>query len=196
MTESVSVSSGIASRYAAALFDLAIEGGDVDMLDSNIDAVRDVLERSRDFRSLINSPIYSRDEMGAAVDKVAVKIGLGQLMRNTLGLMAEKRRLFVLPVMLDRLEALLDERRGVVTAEIVAARELSESEMKTLSDTLCSASGKVVRFKVKVDNGLIGGITARLGSKLVDASVKTKLANLKNALKEIDIPKEVEIDEH
>ena len=185
MTESVSVSSGIASRYAAALFDLTLEEGEIDALSSDISTVRGVLAAGDDFKSLIFSPIYSRDEMAAAVDAVAERTGLGQLMRNTLALMASKRRLFVLPVMLDRLESLLDEHRGVVTAEIVAAKVLSEAELSALKETLRGASGKDVRFQIRVDESLIGGISARLGSRLVDATVKTKLANLKNTLREV-----------
>ncbi len=186
MTESVSVSSGIASRYAAALFELVLEENLIDELFSDIVSVREVLAAGGGFDSLIASPIYSRQEMAAAVEAVAARIGLGRLMRNTLALMASKRRLFVLPAMLDRLETMLDEHRGVVTAEIAAARELNESESAALKTALRGACGKDVRFEIRVDESLIGGVSARLGSRLVDATVKAKLANLKNALREVE----------
>lgn len=185
MSESVSITSGIASRYAAALFELTAEAGEIDVLDDDIAGVRAVLAAGDDFRTLINSPIYSREEMAAAAAAIAERIGLSGLTRNTLALMASKRRLFALPAMLDALEALLDERRGVVSAEIVAAHALSEDELATLKDTLRGAVGKDVRFDVRVDETLIGGVSARLGSKLVDATVKTRLSNLKNALREV-----------
>ena len=185
MSESVSVTSGIASRYAAALFELTEEAGGLDVLDDDIAAVRAVLAAGDDFRTLINSPVYSREEMAAAAAAIADRIGLGDMTRNTLALMASKRRLFALPAMLDALEALLDERRGVVSAEIVAAHALSEAELTSLQETLRGAVGKDVRFEVKIDETLIGGVSARLGSKLVDATVKTKLSNLKNALREV-----------
>ena len=185
MSESVSVTSGIAARYAAALFELSEEADEIDALDDDIAAVRAVLAAGEDFRTLINSPIYSREEMAAAVAAIAERIGLGGLTRNTLALMASKRRLFALPAMLDALEALLDQRRGVVSAEIVAAHALSETELARLKESLRGAVGKDVRFEVKVDETLIGGVAARLGSKLVDATVKTKLSNLKNALREV-----------
>ena len=165
MSESASVTSGIAARYAAALFELTAEAGEIDALDDDIAAVRAVLAAGDDFRTLINSPIYSRGEMAAAAAAVADRVGLSSLTRSTLALMASKRRLFALPAMLDALEALLDERRGVVSAEIVAAHALSDSELASLKETLRGAVGKDVRFEVKVDETLIGGVSARLGSK-------------------------------
>lgn len=185
MTESVSVSSGIASRYATALFELSLEENDINSISSDIAALREVDDAGDEFNALITSPIYSRDEMSAAISAIAMRVGLSQLMCNTLALMAAKRRLFVLPIMLDQLEAMVDDHRGVVTAEIVVAKELSEEELASLKDTLRGSSGKDVRFAVKIDESLIGGISARLGSRLVDASIKTKLANLKNALREV-----------
>lgn len=185
MSESVSVTSGIASRYAAALFELTEEAGEIDVLDDDIAGVRAALVAGDDFRTLINSPIYSREEMAAAAAAIAERLALSGLTRNTLALMASKRRLFALPAMLDALEALLDERRGVVSAEIVAAHALSEAELASLKDTLRGAVGKDVRIEIRIDESQIGGVSARLGSKLVDATVKTKLSNLKNALREV-----------
>ncbi|MCY3878439.1 MAG: ATP synthase F1 subunit delta [Rhodobacteraceae bacterium] len=185
MTNNVTISAGIASRYATALFELAKDSGSLDSLDSDIAVLRGILSTGGDFRALIASPIYSRDEMQSAVSAIARRAELGVLMSNTLALMASKRRLFVLPGMLDRLEALLDDHRGIITAEVVAAEELSGDELAGLKETLRRASGRDIRFEITVDAGVIGGVSAKLGSRLVDATVKTKLSNLRNALREV-----------
>ncbi len=184
MTESVSVSSGIASRYASALFELSLEENDIETVSKDISALRYALAVAGDLRALIKSPIVSRDEMAAAMEAIATRIGLSLLMRKTLAVMASKRRLFVLPIMLEQLETKINDHQGVVTAEIISAKELNDHELASLKESLHQASGKKVRFEVKIDESLIGGISARLGSRLVDASIKTKLTNLKNALSE------------
>lgn len=186
MAESISVSSSIATRYATALFELALEENRIEVLFEEIEKIRELLEEGDAFKVLIISPIYSRDDVANAVDAIAERIGLGRLMKNTLALMASKRRLFALPIMLDKLEAMLDKYQGIVSAEIVTAHELSEDEIITLKETLREASGQDVRFNVRVDKSLIGGISARLGSRLVDATVRTKLENLKNSLREVE----------
>ena len=186
LTESVSVTSGIASRYAAALFELALDEGDIESLPNDISGVRSLLNADGGFRQLITSPVYTRSEMASAITAISKRIGLGQFMHNCVALMALKRRLFALPAMVDHLESLLDAHRRTMTAEIVAARELTAEELANLQDVLRDVSGKNVRFEVRVDTSLIGGIAARLGSRLVDSTVKTKLKNLKNALKEAE----------
>ncbi len=186
LSDNISMTSGIASRYAAALFELFLESSALDSLEADIAAMRDALAVSEDLRTLIKSPVYSRGDMADAIDAVAEKVGLSALTRNTLALMASKRRLFVVSAMLDCLEDHLDSHRGVVTAEITAAHELSQAELTSLKDALRTAAGQDVRFSVNVDNRLIGGLSARLGSKLVDATIRTKLTNLKSALREVE----------
>lgn len=185
MAESVSVSTGIAVRYATALFDLALEENQIQVLSNDILTVQELLDKGGSFNSMIISPIYSREDMAAAVKAIAERVGLGQFMKNTLSLMASNRRLFTLPMMLDKLVSLLDNYHGIVTAEIISSHELNENEMNSLVETLRGASGKDIRLDIKVDESLIGGISARLGSRLVDATVKTKLTNLKNKLSEV-----------
>jgi F-type H+-transporting ATPase subunit delta len=185
VTEPVSISSGIASRYATAVFELAREGNALDALDADIAALEQALAVSDEFRAVIASPIVSRDDQGRAVAALAAKLGLGATMANTLALMASKRRLFVLPQLLAALRARLAVARGEVTAEVTAARALSPAQSQRLAQTLKGAIGKDVKIRLAVDSELIGGLVVKVGSQMIDSSIRSKLANLKNAMKEV-----------
>ncbi|SFD12933.1 ATP synthase F1 subcomplex delta subunit [Tropicimonas isoalkanivorans] len=185
MSETASISSSIASRYAQALFDLSLDEGSLDALESDVDALAQALEVSDDLRSMINDPIYSRDEQAAAITALADRMGLSQTMRNGLGLMASNRRLFVLPYMLRALREMIADQKGEVTAEVTSAVALSDDQSAELSDMLKSRFGKEIKLNTSVDESLIGGLIVKVGSKMVDTSVRAKLAALQNAMKEV-----------
>ncbi|MGZ9811204.1 F0F1 ATP synthase subunit delta [Pseudoroseicyclus sp. H15] len=184
MSESHSVSVGIAARYASAAYDLASEAGGIAALESDVDTLDTALEESADFSDLISSPIYSRDAQGKAITALASAMGLTETMRNVLGLMAAKRRLFVLPEFLDALRARIADEKGEVTAEVTSAQPLSEAQQTRLSETLAEKSGKTVKLKTSVDESLIGGMIVKLGSKMIDTSISSKLSSLQNSMKE------------
>ena len=127
VSEPASLSAGIASRYATAMFELAQEGKSLPALESDIDALSQALTESDDLRALINSPVYTREEQGKAITAVSSKMGLSQNMTNMLGLMASKRRLFVIPALLGALSALIAAEKGEVTAEVRAAKALTNA---------------------------------------------------------------------
>ena len=185
MSEPISISSGIANRYATALFELSSETKTLDALEADIETLSGALADSADFSALISSPVHSRAEQGKAVDAICEKAGIGQSMRATLGLMASKRRLFVLPQLLAGLRAKIAEAKGEVTADVAAARKLTEDQEKSLADTLKAQFGKDVKINMSVDESLIGGLVVRVGSKMIDTSIKAKLANLQNSMKEV-----------
>lgn len=185
MSEAASISTGIASRYATAIFDLSREQEGLDTLSSDIDALNDALAESDAFRSLISSPVYSRDEQGRAVAAVAEKMGLSGTMRNALALMASKRRLFVLPHLVRELARLIAEERGEVTAEVTAAQALSAEQESKLAETLKARVGSDVKIKMAVDESLIGGLVVKVGSRMIDTSIRSKLAALQNTMKEV-----------
>jgi F-type H+-transporting ATPase subunit delta len=134
---------------------------------------------------MIASPVVSRDNQSRAIAAIAAKMGLGTLMANTLALMADKRRLFVLPQFLAALADRIAQEKGEVTAEVTAARALSAAQSKKLAETLKARVGKTVKLKTTVDESLIGGLVVKLGSTMIDTSVKAKLAALQNAMKEV-----------
>lgn len=183
MVETVSVSAGIAARYAQAAFELADEAEGLDRLASEASDLRAALEESADFRSLIRSPIHSREEMANAVAAIAARMGLGPVLANTLSLMAAKRRLFALPAMLARVDELISARKGVTRAQIVSAQELDADELARISELLRNSAGTDVEIEVSVDESLIGGLMAKLGSRMVDGTLRTRLSNLGNAMR-------------
>ena len=157
VSEPASISTGIAGRYAQAIFDLAREENLLPALEADIGALEQALAESADLRGLIGSPIYSREEQGQAVDAVGRRMGLSPVMLNTLGLMASKRRLFALPQVLSRLRLLIAQARGEVAAEVVSAQPLTPAQLQRLADTLSASEGKSVRLQSRVDPSLIGG---------------------------------------
>ncbi len=179
------MSLGIAARYAQALFDLAKETNALDVLERDAEAVQDALLLSSDLAGLITSPIVERADQARAMAAVAAKLGLSALMTNTIALMAQKRRLFVLPHLMSDLVRRIADAKGIVTAEVTAATALSEAQATALAATLQARVGKTVRLKTTVDASLIGGLVVKLGSRMIDTSVKAKLAALQNSMKEV-----------
>ncbi|MBF9029236.1 F0F1 ATP synthase subunit delta [Rhodobacterales bacterium HKCCE3408] len=185
MSESQSITTGIASRYATALFDLAMDDGGLEKLESDAADLSAALNDSEDLDRLITSPIYSRSESEAAIGAVAKAMGLSDLTANTLRLMAQKRRLFVVPAMLRALREKIAAHKGEVTADVVSAKALTKAQSEKLSETLKAAVGRDVILNATVDERLIGGLVVKVGSKMIDTSIRAKLDALKNTMKEV-----------
>ena len=179
------MTSGVAGRYATALFELAKDAGQLDGLEGDVDALSAALGDSADLRDLISSPIYTRDQQGAAMDAVASKMGLSDLTTNTVKLMATKRRLFVVPQMITAIKALIADDRGELTANVTAAKKLTAAQSKDLAAALKKAVGQDVKIETTVDESLIGGLVVKIGSRMIDTSVRAKLNKLQNAMKEV-----------
>ena len=185
LSEPASISSGIASRYATAVFSLAKEDKKLKPLEADVDALDGALIGSADLRTLVSSPVYSRAEMGQAISAVAKKIKLQPMMVNTLTLMASKRRLFVLPSLLAALRSRIAEEKGELTAEVASAKALTKTQAASLTKTLNAQSGLDVKIKATVDESLIGGLVVKVGSKMIDTSIRSKLNALQNTMKEV-----------
>jgi F-type H+-transporting ATPase subunit delta len=184
VSEPISISTGIAARYATAVFELAREDKALDGLESDVDALTSALRESDDFRELIRSPIYSRADQEAAIAALAAKMGLSETTGRTLRLMATKRRLFVMPQLLVALRDRIAEEKGEVTAEVVSAAPLSDEQKKRLAKTLKKQAGRDVKIDISVDESLIGGLRVKLGSSMIDTSIRSKLDALQNKMKE------------
>ncbi|NDV99160.1 F0F1 ATP synthase subunit delta [Salipiger sp. CCB-MM3] len=185
VSEPASISSGIAARYAKAVFEIAKEEQGLDKLENGIDDLSAALEESADLNDLITSPVYTREAQGKAITEIAKKMGLAPVLTNTLGLMASKRRLFALPQLIATLRAMIAEEKGEVTAEVTSAIELTPAQASELAATLKSQIGSDVKIKSTVDESLIGGLVVKVGSKMVDTSIRSKLNSLQNAMKEV-----------
>ncbi len=184
VSEPVSISTGIAARYATAVFDLAKDGKKLPALEKDIDALGAAIGSSTEFKSLISSPLYSRAQQGDAISAIAKKMKLSPTMANTLSLMASKRRLFVVPQLLSELRARISEEKGEVTADVTAAKSLTKAQQDKLAKTLKASVGKDVKINMAVDESLIGGLVVKVGSKMIDTSIRSKLAALQNSMKE------------
>jgi F-type H+-transporting ATPase subunit delta len=177
--------SGLAERYAAALFELADERRTLDEVAADLRQLRAMLEGSRDFMRLIRSPILSRGEQAKAVGVLAEHAGLSQLVRDFLAVVARNRRLFVAPAIIEAFLRKLAARRGEVSAQVTAARPLNEAQLAALNEQLRRSIGSRVSVDVRVDPELIGGMIVKVGSRMVDGSVKSKLQRLQLAMKGI-----------
>lgn len=185
MSEAASISAGIAGRYAVAVFELAGEAGALKALEADVAALSAAHEGSADLRGLVASPVLTRDEQGRAIGAIAAKMQLSPVLANTLGLMAANRRLFVLPQLLAKLAAMIADAKGEVTAEVTAAGPLSKAQSEALVRTLSATFAKTVKLELAVDESLIGGLVVKVGSKMIDTSIRAKLASLQNAMKEV-----------
>ena len=185
MSEPASISRGIAARYATAVFELAKEDKAIKALESDVATLADVLGASPELNALITSPVYTREETEAAISAVAKKAGLSANVANTLALMAQNRRLFVLPQFVAALADLLAEERGEVTAEVTSAKALTKAQSDKLAKTLKAQLGKDVSIHATVDESLIGGLVVKVGSRMIDTSIRAKLNSLQNVMKEV-----------
>jgi F-type H+-transporting ATPase subunit delta len=175
----------VAGRYALAVFEIAKEARSLDRLEANVKTLEEALAESSDLRDMIASPIYTRDQQGRAIGALADRLELGIELGNGLRLMALNRRLFVLPELLSRIKALIAADRGEVEAEVIAAKPLSKEQTAALASTLRENVGRDVKLDVRVDESLIGGLVVKVGSRMIDTSIRTKLARLQNVMKEV-----------
>ncbi|TRW95720.1 F0F1 ATP synthase subunit delta [Paracoccus sp. M683] len=185
VANTASMSQSIAGRYAQAVFDIARDEGGIDRISSELDQLQGALDGSAELRELITSPRYSRGDQKKAIGALAQKMGLGATLANTLQLMASNRRLFVLPALIGQLRGLIADERGEVTADVTSAVALTDAQKTKLTETLAQKSGKKVKLNTSVDEGLIGGMIVKLGSQMIDSSIRSKLASLQNAMKEV-----------
>jgi F-type H+-transporting ATPase subunit delta len=177
--------SGLAERYAGALFDLSEERRMLDPVAADLRALKAMIADSADLSRLVKSPVLSRAEQGRALLALAERAGLSPLVRDFLGVVARNRRLFAVPAMIEGYLARLAERRGEVTAEVTAAQPLSEAQLARLGEELRRAVGRRVSVAVKVDRTLLGGLVVKVGSRMIDGSLKSRLSRLQLAMKGI-----------
>ena len=176
--------SGVAGRYASALFELAREENAIDQVSRDLDQFERMLAESEDLVRLIKSPIFSAEEQSGAIGTILDRSGIRGLAGNLIRLVASKRRLFVLPDMIRGYRALVAKSRGIVSASVTVAEEPSPRMLNDIKAALREMAGAEVDVAVMVDPALIGGLVVKIGSRMVDASLRTKLNSMRNAMKE------------
>ena len=178
------VVSGIAARYADALFELALEGGALDSVAADLKGLRAAIDASPDFKTFLSSPVYGADEQERAISAIAEKAGLSALTRNFVSLVAKNRRLFALEGMIAAFAQRLAAHRGEVSAEAISAAALNDDQTKRLRSEIETIVGKAVNLSTRVDPDLLGGLIVKVGSTMIDSSLRTKLNRLKSVMKE------------
>jgi len=175
--------SEIYERYATALFELADEGKCLDDVAGDLKTLQAMYDESEDLRRLVTSPVMDRADQARAVDAIMERAQVNALTRKFVGLLASKRRLFAFSGIMGAFLEELARRRGEVTAEVTSARSLSDEQAVAVEAALRSAVGSKVSVNHHVDPELIGGLVVRVGSRMVDSSLRTKLQKLSYAMK-------------
>jgi F-type H+-transporting ATPase subunit delta len=177
--------SGMAGRYARALFELALDGKSVDAVKSDLDRFEALIAESGDLNRLVRSPVFGAEEQTKALGAVLAKAGIGGLTANFLLFVASNRRLFAVRDMIRDFRKFVARWRGEVSAEVTVAEKLSDAHLEALKSALKSVSGgQAIDLQVRVDPSIIGGLMVKLGSRMVDSSLRTKLNAIKHAMKE------------
>ena len=174
---------GLAARYAAALFELADSQKAIDRVAADLAELKAMIAGSDELRALIRSPLLSREQQSRAMAALLKQAGTSDLVQKFTGLVAQNRRLFALPQMIDEFLAELARRRGEMRAEVTAAKALSERQQAALSEAIRRSVGGKVSIDVKIDPALIGGLVVKVGSRMIDSSLRTKLQRLTLAMK-------------
>jgi len=183
MTATQNIVSGPAGRYATALFELAHEEKSITATGKNLKEFISLVNNSDDLQRLVSSPVFSADEQVRAIDAVLKKVGITGLAANLLKLAAQNRRLFLIKQIIADFGALVAANRGEATAEVISARKLTAAQINKLKAELKASVGHDVQLHTKIDPDILGGLIVKVGSRMVDDSLKTKLQSMKIAMK-------------
>jgi F-type H+-transporting ATPase subunit delta len=176
--------SGVSGRYATALFELARDEKSVDAVKADLDKFNAMLDESADLKRLVRSPVFGADVQQKALAAVLDKAGITGIAANVLKVLTANRRLFAVADVIRAFNTLVAKFRGEVMADVTVADALSDKNLDALKDALKAVAGKDVTLNVKVDPAIIGGVVVKLGSRMIDSSLRTKLNSIKHAMKE------------
>ena len=176
--------SGVSGRYATALFELARDEKSIDAVKADLDKFDAMLSESADLKRLVRSPVFAADTQLKALSAVLDKAGITGVAANFLKVLTNNRRLFAVTDVIRAFGALVARFKGEASAEVTVAEPLSDKNLDALKAALKQVSGKDVTLNVKVDPSIIGGLVVKLGSRMVDSSLRTKLNSIKHAMKE------------
>ena len=177
--------SGVAGRYATALFELGLEEKALEQIETDLGRFGEALDASDDLQRLVKSPMFSTEEQGRALGAILDELKIEGLTKNFLLLVSKNRRLFATPDMIRAYRAMLAEHLGEMSATVTAASKLTNTQVTALKQALKAGLGKDVMLDQLVDPSLIGGLMIKVGSRMIDTSIRTKLNSLKHAMKEV-----------
>ena len=186
MAEDDTIVSGVAGRYASALFSLALDERQTDAVGDALTRFDALIAENPDLERLVRSPVFSAADQLKALDAILAGVNIGGIAANFIRLVASKRRLFFIREMIADYRKLSDAHRGVTRADVTSATALTDAHIAALKESLRAATGgREVDLNTKVDPSIIGGLIVKLGSRMVDGSLKTKLNSIRLAMKEV-----------
>lgn len=183
MENSGGIKASLPGRYAAALFDLASEQGQVTAVERDLDTLGEAVHQTDDFAALIRNPQITREATAKAMEAIADLLSLSGLTRSFLGVLANNRRLAALPDVVRAFSAIAAAQRGEVTAQVTSAHPLSDAQLKALTEKLKAREGKDIKLTASVDPEILGGLVVRVGSRQIDSSIRTRLNSLAQTMK-------------
>lgn len=183
METSGGIRASLAGRYASALFELARDERQIDAVSNSLAALWGALETSPELRAVTTSPLIDRQDAGKAVAAAAAALKLDTTTSNFLGVLSRNGRLRQLPEVIRLFSRLASDHRGETTAEVTSARALDDDQIAALKRQLGARAGRDISIDARVDPSILGGIVVRLGSQMIDASIRTKLNTLAQAMK-------------
>jgi F-type H+-transporting ATPase subunit delta len=175
--------SAIAGRYATAIFELAQEERSIETVERDFATLKTLIAESRDLDSLVRAPVFTRDDQKKGIDAILRRMEASPLTTRFVLLLASKRRLFALTDIIRGFNALVSKARGEVDAEVTSARALKAAEVEALKAILKSRLGRDARLEAKVDPTLLGGLVVKVGSRMIDSSLRTKLEGIRAAMR-------------
>ena len=185
MSSETTATTGLAGRYATALLGLAESASSLDKVAEDLKSLKSMIQDSADLGRVISSPVLTRNEQVKVMTAVAAKAGMDQLTINFVGTVAQNRRLFALEGMIKAYINELSRRRGEAAAQVITAQKLSDAQLKAVSDVLKKVVGTKVSVEADVDESLLGGMIVKVGSRMIDSSLKTQLQQLHLSMKGI-----------
>ena len=177
--------SGVAERYSTALFELGLEANVLDNILDELNRFHEAMDAVDDLARLVKSPVFTADEQLRAISAILQQMQIEGLTANFIKLLAKNRRLYALPDMIKAFRALVAKHRGQTSAEVISATKLEEGQVRALQSALKAALHKDVQIEQRVDPALLGGLIVKVGSRMIDNSLRTKLNSLKQVMKEV-----------
>ena len=175
MSTNKSFSSETSERYSRALFEVAKESSELEKIESDIIGLRFILVNSSELKNFIHDPTQSKDSQNNVIKLLAHRLNFSKDLKNFMFLLIEKRRIFFLLKIIDSFLKLCSKKRGEVKASLISSKELTNTELESISKELSSSMGSIIKFDYKIDKDLIGGLKLQLGSIMIDTSIKNKL---------------------
>lgn len=183
MAQEQAADQSLAGRYAKAVFELAQEGNAIEALERDFAALKMMISGSADLARLVKAPVFSREEQAQGMKGILSAMQASPLATRTVLVLASKRRLFALVDIIEAFERLVAGQRGEVSAQVTSARPLSDAQTEELKTILRSKLGREARLETKVDSSLLGGLVVKVGSRMIDLSLRTKLDGLRLAMR-------------